>query len=168
MITDLLLDHAAIVPGALAGIVAICLLVGHLLARTGRGRRALVGLSALTGLAVLALTLTPSGKSTSGEGGCAVQFALPTSTTVELLANIVLFVPPVLFATLATRRPLTVVVLGSSASVGVEALQALLPAIGRACDTNDWFMNTVGVVVGVLLALGSLAAAGRRVEPARS
>jgi hypothetical protein len=61
---------------------------------------------------------------------------------------------------------------GAGLSAGIEAVQAAVPAIGRACDTNDWAMNTLGVAVGVLLARGTLAfldrAADRRTDPAPS
>ncbi|SOE02580.1 VanZ family protein [Blastococcus haudaquaticus] len=161
MITDFLLEHSALVPGALAGIALICVGVGSLLVRDERGRGLLTALSALSGLVALVLTLAPSGRGASDRIGCTVQFALPSMTTVELLANVALFVPPVLFATLASRRPLTVLAIGSAVSAGIEVLQALLPVVGRACDTNDWFMNSIGVVGGVVLAVGMLAVVDR-------
>nr|WP_281372159.1 VanZ family protein [Modestobacter versicolor] len=68
------------------------------------------------------------------------------------MANVALLVPVVLFAALATRRPLLALAAGTGASVLVEAVQALTPALGRACDTNDWSMNTVGAVLGAALA----------------
>ena len=36
--------------------------------------------------------------------------------------------------------------------MGVEALQALLTGIGRSCDTDDWWCNTLGAVIGAALA----------------
>ena len=48
------------------------------------------------------------------------------------------------------------VVAAAVTSAMVEAVQAVVPATGRVCDTNDWFMNTVGTVLGVLLAVGTL------------
>ncbi|NEK92954.1 VanZ family protein, partial [Modestobacter muralis] len=94
----------------------------------------------------------------AGEGvGCTVQFALPTLGSVELLANVALFVPPAVLGTLLTRRPLTVLLVAAGASVAIEALQALVPALARACDTNDWAMNSAGATIGVLLAAVVLA-----------
>ncbi|MCZ2857267.1 VanZ family protein [Blastococcus sp. VKM Ac-2987] len=84
-----------------------------------------------------------------------MQFALPTLTRVELLANVALFLPVVLFAALASRRPWSVLAVGSGASAVIEALQALVPAAGRACDTNDWAMNTLGMTIGVVLTVGT-------------
>ena len=81
-----------------------------------------------------------------------VQFSLPTLGSVELLANVALFFPPVFFATPATRRPLLMLAAGAGLSAAIEAAQAVLPVIGRACDTNDWAMNTTGMILAVLLA----------------
>jgi hypothetical protein len=174
MITDVLLDHSALV-AAVFGLVALaCVGIGYAGVRGGVvGRRLLWALAGLSALVVLALTLSPGGQ-TGRDTACTVQFALPTLTRVELLANVALFVPPVLFATLATRRPLLVVAAAVGASAAIEGLQAAVPAIGRACDTNDWLMNALGVLVGALLATSTRAIArrtsGRRprpVEPGR-
>src|SRR5262245_16010446 len=85
---------------------------------------------------------------------------MPTQNRVEAMANVALFVPPVYFATLATRRPLWIALAGVTMSAVIEAIQALVPAIGRACDTNDWTMNTSGVVLGALLATATIALVG--------
>ena len=42
-------------------------------------------------------------------------------------------------------------------SVSLEALQALVPGLGRSCDTNDWLSNTIGAAVGTGLAAAALA-----------
>jgi VanZ family protein len=162
MITDFLLDHSTLVPVGLLVIAFVCVGVGYLMLRSRRyGRRITWGLLVLSVLPVFALTLVPS----LGSGGhyavCTLQFSVPTLTRVELLANVALFAPPVFFATLATRRPLLMLATGSGLSAAIEALQALVPAIGRACDTNDWMMNTIGSVIGVLLACGTIALANR-------
>ena len=81
-----------------------------------------------------------------------VAFELPRLTSVELVANVALFVPVTYFATIVTRRPLVVLAGGALLSAVIEAVQALAPAIGRSCDAGDWAMNTAGAVIGVLLA----------------
>lgn len=165
MITNVLLDHSELVPVILALVAVACAGAGYAALRFGRsGSRLLPALAALSLLAVLALTLAPTGR--SGTGGCTVQFSLPTFGRVELLANVALLLPAVVFATLATRRPWAVLVAGSALSVGIEAAQALVPAIGRACDTNDWAMNTLGVVIGVLVARATLGLADRSARAA--
>ena len=44
-----------------------------------------------------------------------------------------------------------------------EAVQALVPAIGRSCSTNDWLSNSIGAAIGAALAALALRLAG---EPA--
>jgi VanZ family protein len=78
----------------------------------------------------------------------------------------VLFVPPALLLAVATRRPVLALLLGASLSAAIELVQALVPAIGRSCDTNDWTSNTIGAAIGA--GLGWLAlrlAAGPSREP---
>jgi hypothetical protein len=163
MITDFLLDHAALVPLALVTTALVCAGICVLVLRRARdvARTAWV-FTVVSLLPVLALTLVPSTKGRGEQVTCTVQFALPSLTTVELLANVALLLPAACFATLATRRPLLVLATVSAGSAAIEALQALLPLIGRACDTNDWSMNTLGAAVGVLLAVGVLASARSR------
>ncbi|MEV7554331.1 VanZ family protein [Amycolatopsis sp. NPDC089917] len=164
MITNFLLDHSALVPVAILLVALVCAVLGLLFASRPRILWVLAGVSLVP---VLALTLVPTGR-TIDEIGCTVQFWLPTLGAVELLANIALFLPPVFFAALASRRPLTMLAAGSALSALVEALQAFLPAIGRACDTNDWLMNTIGAVLGVLLAVGTAWLVKRRAQSGSS
>jgi hypothetical protein len=91
-----------------------------------------------------------------------VQLHVPTLNILEL-ANVALFLVPVFFAALATRRPLVMFMAGAGLSALVEALQGLIPSLGRACDSYDWVVNTLGAAVGALLALGVLALAKRLV-----
>ena len=163
MITDVLLEHAGLVPVALLAVALLCIGIGYLVLRAGGSRRIAWILTALCVLPVLALTLVPASRN-GDHPVCTVQFALPTLGSVELLANVALFLPPAFFAALATRRPLQVLLAATGASAAIEALQALAPGIGRACDTNDWLMNTLGIGVGVLLA-GAVTALVRSRAP---
>jgi VanZ family protein len=152
MITNVLMDNKALVPVALLLIVAACVGVGYLALRASRyGNRILWVLAGLSSLLVIALTLVPAGRRMD-EVMCTLQFAAPTLGRVELLANVALLFPLVFFAALATRRPLLTLAAGALLSAAIEAAQAVVPAIGRACDTNDWAMNTIGAVVAVLAA----------------
>ncbi|WP_329057899.1 VanZ family protein [Amycolatopsis sp. NBC_01480] len=163
MITDFLLDNSALVPVVLLLIAVVCLSAGYLILRTRQhGHRILRVLVVLSVLPVVALTLVPA-SSPADYVACVVQFSVPTVTRVELLANVALFFPPVFFATLATRRPLLMLVAGAGISAAIEAVQALVPAIGRACDTNDWAMNTIGTILAVLLASATIALTNRAV-----
>ncbi|RSN42105.1 VanZ family protein [Amycolatopsis sp. WAC 04197] len=160
MITNFLLDHSALVPVAILLVALVCAVLGHLFA----GRHRVLWM--LTGVAlvpVVALTLVPN-RHTIDEILCTVQFSLPTLGSVELLANVALFLPPVYFAALASRRPVTMFAAGSALSAVIESLQAVVPAIGRACDTNDWLMNTIGA----LLAAGMAWLVGRRAQSGSS
>jgi hypothetical protein len=163
MISTFLAEHATVVPAALLLITLLCVGVGYAIVRNRRyGKRGAWALAGLSVLVVFALTLSPS----SGPGlehvGCTVQLVVPTQLGVEGLANVALFFPPVFFAALATRRPLLMLVAGSGLSAAIEVLQALAPALGRACDTNDWMTNTIGSVGGGLLAGGTIALARLR------
>jgi hypothetical protein len=166
MITNFLLDNPVLVPVAMAVIAVVCVGVGYLLMRVRRyDHRILWMLVGLSLLPVPALTLLPVlGRSFVF---CVVQFAAPTLGSVELLANVSLFFPSVFFATLATRRPVLMLVAGMALSAAIEVVQGLFPAIGRSCDTNDWAMNTAGIVVAVLLA-GATVAFARRKQPAEA
>jgi hypothetical protein len=161
MITTFLVEHSALVPVFALLVALVAVGTGFLVLRSRRnGQRVAWVLFALSALPVFALTLVPSGHPRD-RVFCTVQFSLPTWGSVELLANLALFFPPVFFAALVTRRPLVVLAAGAGVSALIEGIQALVPAIGRACDTNDWLMNTIGAVIGVLLAFGTTALANR-------
>ena len=168
MISTFLVAHHDLVPVVFLLIALACLGVGYLALRHPRsGRWTLWALLALAALPVIALTLVPTSISRPDDLVCTVQFSVPTLGGVETLANIALFFPLTFFAALATRRPLLVLVAGSGLSAAIEALQAVAPAIGRACDTNDWMMNTIGTAVGVLLAWVTMTVAKGRDSPHR-
>ncbi len=66
-----------------------------------------------------------------------MQFSVPFQG-IDTLANIALLLPLALFLSVATNRPLTVLAGTVALSVAIEVVQALAPALGRRCDTNDW------------------------------
>lgn len=151
VITDFLLEHAWLSPTALGLLVVVGPVVGGWLVSRPRLAWILMGASLIP---VLALTLVPVDRELFAR--CTVQWALPTPGRVELMANLVLFVAPVMLAGVATRRPAMVLVSASGLAACLEAIQALVTAIGRSCDTNDWLCNTIGAVVGAMLAGVSL------------
>lgn len=156
MITTTLVEHPWLAPALLVAVVAAGLLAGPWLVPR---RRLTWWLTAASLLPVVALTLVPVDRELFAR--CSVQWSLPTPGRVELMANLALFVAPVLLAGVATRRPVLALLLGSGASVVVEALQAAVPAIGRSCDTNDWLSNTLGAALGAGLAWVALRRAQR-------
>jgi VanZ family protein len=125
-------------------------------------RTALFVLSGLALVAVLGLTLLPDADPVAG--GCEVQFSVPFRG-LDTLANIGMTVPLALFLGVATRHPLFVFGGVSVLSAAIEAVQAVSPALGRRCDTDDWFMNTIGAVLGAVLALVILGIERRRAAP---
>ncbi|GAB3411940.1 hypothetical protein GCM10027515_33780 [Schumannella luteola] len=135
------------------GLTAMSVVIGVALLRRGdRGRLALVGMTAIVLAFVLGLTLLPTGQWTSGQF-CSLRLTTPGLLSFEPFSNVGLFVPLGFFLALATRMPVISVAAGSLVSAGVEAAQAYVTAIGRACDANDWMLNTAGTLVGVLLAV---------------
>lgn len=163
MITTFLIGHPWLSPTALALLVVLGPLVGRLVA----GRPALAWL--VTGIAtipVVVLTMLPTDRRAYER--CEVAWTLPTAGRVELAANVVLFVAPALFAAVATRRLVLALVAASTLTALIEAVQALVPALGRSCSTNDWLANTIGAAIGVLLAAIALRLAGPAGHPART
>jgi glycopeptide antibiotics resistance protein len=162
MITNFLLEHTALVPVTLLLIAVVCVGFGYLALRSHRyAFRILWMLATLSMVPVLALTLVPT-PSPADVVTCTVQFSMPTLGSAELLANLALFFPPVFFAGLATRRPLPTLAGATVLSAAIEAVQALVPAIDRACDTNDWAMNTAGAILAVLVASATTVVFNRR------
>lgn len=107
-------------------------------------------------LPVVALTLVPTSRDLVV--GCAAEWSFPKLGAVELMANLVLFVPPALLLGVALRRPLLVLVAASATSALIEVLQAFATALGRSCSTNDWLYNTLGAALGAAIALAALRA----------
>jgi hypothetical protein len=116
----------------------------------------------LVSLLLLAgLTLYPE----DGAGrdvACTIEAPYFSLRVVETLANVLLFIPPVVLTGLVFRRPVLAALAGSAASALIELGQAVLPAIGRACDTGDWISNTTGAVLGALIGTTALSLARRR------
>ena len=159
MISTFLVEHAPLVRIGFWAAVAAATLLAWVLHRF-RLRRVLLGLSAVAVVAVLVLTLLPDGARPGGVT-CTVQFSVPFQG-IDTLANVAMLLPLVLFLGTATNRPLTILIGAVALSAVIEVVQALAPVLGRRCDTNDWFMNTVGAVLGAVIALVICALERRR------
>jgi glycopeptide antibiotics resistance protein len=69
---------------------------------------------------------------------------------LQNILNILLFVPFCFFLSMFIRHHYLPVVVGSSLSFLIEMYQA---AIGsRTCAGSDWFQNTIGSIIGCLIA----------------
>lgn len=159
MITNVLVEHPWITTVALVAAVVVGPWAAYCL--VDRQRLATwLGLVSL--LPVAALTLLPAGRDLAA--GCAVEWDFPTLGAVELMANVVLFIPPTLLFAVAIRRPLMVMVGASVVSGLIELLQALATALGRSCSTNDWLSNTLGAVLGAVIAGFAVKLHGSRTD----
>jgi hypothetical protein len=147
-----LVAHPWISPAVLGVLVLLGPLVGSWLVDRPRWAWAL---AALAMVSVFAFTLAPQGGRQLA-GGCTLEWGLPTPRRVEPMANVVLFVAPVLFAGVASRRPVLAFAAGSALALGIEAAQAVAPAIGRSCASEDWLSNTIGSALGAILAAFAL------------
>jgi VanZ family protein len=157
VITTILVEHPWLSPTALAVLVVVGPLAGAWLLTQPRAARVLLAASLLP---VAMLTLVPVDRKLYSR--CEVAWSLPTVGRVELAANVVLFVAPVLLAAVVVRRWAPALVAGVALSAVVEAFQALVPALGRSCSTNDWLSNSIGAVIGAGLGLLALRLARHR------
>ncbi|MEV6636433.1 VanZ family protein [Actinoplanes sp. NPDC051470] len=163
MISTFLVEHRWLPAVALVLLFLVGPLMGSWLVTRPRTAWVMTG---VTLLPLAFLTLLPENRQLFAR--CQVQWEIPPLTGPESMANILLFVAPVLLAGVATRRPVLVMVAGSGLSAMVEAFQAAVPALGRSCDSDDWVHNTIGAVLGTLLAVLSLALAPYWSRRARS
>lgn len=147
MITTYLVEYPWITTVALVAALAVGPIAGFwLMDRPHLASR--LGVASL--LPIAALTLVPSDRGLAV--GCATEWNLPTLGEVELVANVVLFIPPALLFGVAVRRPLVVLFGASMGAASIEVTQALLTALGRSCSTNDWLANTLGAALGAAIA----------------
>jgi len=137
----------------LIGVVVLGAFAGVWLVKRTRMTAMLLG-AAVLGTA--ALTLYPEGDP-NPVITCNAGLPYLAPTAVESIANIVLFIPVTFLASLLWRRPLVAVLGASALSAFIEMTQALVPVIGRACDTRDWITNTIGAAVGGAIAFGALS-----------
>lgn len=151
MITNVLIEHPWMSPSALVLMVVLGPILGRWLVSRSSLAWWLLGLSLLP---VAVTTLIPVDRRL--DQFCVVQWALPTPSRVELIANVVLFVAPALLLAVAARRPARALLVGTGLSAGIELVQALVPAFGRSCDTTDWTSNTIGAAIGAALGWAAL------------
>ncbi|TDC46176.1 VanZ family protein [Jiangella ureilytica] len=156
MISTVLVEHPWMTTTALVALVVFGPVAGAWLLPRPRVTRVLLGVC-LVPVALLALVPT----SRELAAGCAVEWSVPTLGAVELMANVVLFVPLVLLAGVLTRRPAVALVAASGLAALIELVQAVVPALGRSCSTDDWLSNTLGAALGAVLAVAGLWLASR-------
>lgn len=154
LVLNFLIENRWVTGILLVSALVLSPLVGVWLSRrTGLARAATM----LAGVGVLAFVLTPVDRELFAV--CTVEWTLLTFGRVELVANLLLFVPLALCGAVWSFRPVASVVVASIFSFAIEVLQAAVPALGRSCSTNDWLYNTVGAMIG-----GALGAAAIRLS----
>lgn len=161
MISTFLISVHALVEPTFIVATLLSALLGFVLLGRRRGRGALTWLAAASLVGALLLALVPSGDEPARRF-CSVGFSWPSWGAVASSANIMLLLPATLFAALALRRPLLAFGAGVVTSALIELVQAVTPVLGRACDTDDLWMNSLGALAASLLAAGVLAVRARR------
>ncbi|GAB2681227.1 VanZ family protein [Kribbella swartbergensis] len=104
---------------------------------------------------VLAATLSPTAQRLGQIGQCGTSLTTTGGlTSVQGLLNVLLFVPAAGMLALAGGRAADGIAAGIGMSAAVEAVQALIPQLGRSCQLHDLIANTLGAFAGVALAVG--------------
>ncbi|MGW1593014.1 VanZ family protein [Streptomyces sp. NPDC002343] len=151
--------------GYLAACALVALALGGstwlLARRLGKPHGVWCGLLVATLTGVLGVTFMGGG---SASGQCVINHDLaePFHTT-QGLWNAAMTVPLGLFALLAIRRPLPVLVGVLALPAAIEFTQASVDGLGRVCDSSDAEMNVLGGLVGLVIATAILAS-GRSVN----
>ncbi|WP_112244990.1 VanZ family protein [Kribbella monticola] len=102
---------------------------------------------------VLAATLSPTAHRLAGVGVCGTHLTTTGGlTSMQGLLNVLLFIPAAGMLTLTSGRPTDGIAAGIGLSATVEAVQALIPPLGRSCQLHDLIANTLGAFAGVGLA----------------
>ena len=158
MISTFLANNWWIVTAAIPAVIIVGLLLGVLLAPRPRATRVLLVVSVVL---VLAVALYP--EKIAPASGCYLSLDYWSLDK----PNVLLFIPPVLLAGVLFRRPWLAIAGGSLLSVLIEVIQLWVPSIGRSCDLSDWISNTVGAVIGAVLAFIALVI-HRRLESRRA
>jgi len=167
---------AGVLPWFLPGLAittVIALAVAGLVARRLRTESWIAFLLVMSVGAVLAATIPPDADGfsdrPSAPGRCdfgSIGLA-PLSQYVHVgdtSLNVILFVPlglaiGLLGRSLATAR---VLVAGLALPLAIEAIQSLLPMLGRGCQSRDVVDNLLGLGIGLARGLLLLVVRGRR------
>ena len=148
MLSTFIVENYLLVRLLLIAALIAAVVVTAILSRAQRGRRVAAVLAGVGLIVTIALTLTPDTYPLDA-ATCNLQ---PYSPFTDVY-NILLFLVPALFAVVATRHPLIVLAGGIALSAGIELVQYLVPWFGRRCDVDDWLANSLGTLIGVVLAV---------------
>ncbi|WP_427887281.1 VanZ family protein [Kribbella sp. GL6] len=102
---------------------------------------------------VVAATLTPTPLRYGPVGMCGSRLeGIGGLTSIQAPLNVLLFVPFTGMLTLAGSRRADAIAAGIGLSAAIEAIQSLVPSLGRTCQLHDVLTNSLGSVCGVGLA----------------
>ena len=151
MISTFIAEYYGVVQAILVVAAIACIILAGILVRVRRGRCLAAVLTGIGIAVVLALTLAPD-----VEPSPAVECTFQSVTPLGDERNIALFFLPALFAFIAVRRPVVVLLAGIGLSALIELVQSSVLIIGRRCDIDDWLANIIGGLIGVLIGLAAL------------
>ncbi|MGW8761170.1 VanZ family protein [Streptomyces sp. NPDC055815] len=159
MFTAIFQDHYGYLAGCALVALALAGAAWWAAHRLGSRRgRWWAGLAATVTL-MIGVTFMGSGPAA---GQCVINHdALEPFRTTQGLWNLAMTVPVGLFAMLASRRPLPVLVAVVALPLAVEFTQGTVDGLGRVCDSADAEMNILGGVAGAAVAALVLAVRGR-------
>lgn len=153
--------YVVLVALASASVLGVVVLVLH--GRSDRSWAYAAWAASTTAILFLTLWLRPVG---TGAVRCTVSKDVWESFgTAQGWMNVALFVPIGCFGVRAARRPMPPLLLSTLLACGIETVQAVLPVIGRYCDTSDLITNVTGAAAGVGIGVLSLRLAGSRQSP---
>lgn len=153
-------------PGVLAAFVLLCGLfcVGTWLVARALGWHRLFATLAAAGLALaIAVTLVRPGGHLPDPNADPIALCLHDQFSLHgglPVLNVLMLMPFAFFGTLATRRPIVLMVLSAVLSAGIELTQAWT-GLG-VCQKQDFLNNTFGAIAAAAAAWLLLALAGRR------
>ncbi|HEY3515387.1 VanZ family protein [Kribbella sp. NPDC051137] len=102
---------------------------------------------------VVAATLTPTPLRYGPVGMCGARMeGFGGLSSIQAPLNVLLFVPFTGMLTLAGGRRAEAIAAGIGLSAAIEAIQSLVPSLGRTCQLHDVLTNSLGSVCGVGLA----------------
>lgn len=152
-------------PGVLAAFVLLCALFGvgmWLVARSLGWHRLFATLAAVSLSLAIAVTLVRPGGHLPNPGASPVSMCLHDQFSLHgglQVLNLLMLTPFAFFGTLATRRPITLMVASALLSAGIELTQAWT-GLG-ICQKQDFLNNTFGAIIAAATAWLLLVALGR-------
>ncbi|MCX4747321.1 VanZ family protein [Kitasatospora sp. NBC_01287] len=165
MIRAILRANTGLLPAFL--IVAIALgAAAWLLAPRWRLARWVAVLFSVSLAGEVTATLYPTGHGSPASDVCSYsKDFLGAFADQQGLLNVVMYVPLAFLGVLLVNRPLIMLTGCWLLSATTETAQALLPEIGRACDSQDFVTNATGALLGVALAVAWRSLRGTFVMP---